>query len=631
MLYSMTLRQKPSKPSMEQVGRAKKMTYPAVRSALGIEANAPAGNIPTNSPHAVTVPGAASGWCDVVARYGSGKLSLLDILTPAIKLAFEGWPVSEVTAHSWKKHESMLLSSPNGRDLLLFDPLLNCYRAPRAGEIMTNPLIAHTFLCVGQAGCSAFYAPGNPIPDSIISVLSQAGSFLTVEDLSHHMTSGGSESTIPISYEFRGQGLLSCSNRSDCTTDARGLVVWEHAPPSAGLIALVALALFEEFERCGKIPVFSPQDFLSAAYIHAIIEAIRLAFKHAAKYVVSNFEAAQQILARRSLDRGSLLIERWAREFDPARALGKNMSGAQNARGSDTVYFSIIDSEGNGTSFVNSNYAEFGSGIVPPGTGFVLHNRGGGFSLDPRHEACLMPRQRPYHTLIPGLVTWGSTTCEFGEEEQPTAPPPIVLEAAAKARALMDTPSNVDTLSSSGATIIPDLKSQSTVPSSSRVENVSSLAEMPSQAPKTFDPTGTLHSLVGVKGGFVQPQGHLQVLLAQIVGRCNPQEALDAPRVCVGPGMPDPKFCGFDNLDRDGAFGGNWVVNVEGPLGPRGITDETVRGLRALGHDIKVCNDWDRNVFGRGQVIQVTYDQRLGRCVYAGGTDGRGDGIAMPL
>ncbi|KAJ2895937.1 hypothetical protein MKZ38_006019 [Zalerion maritima] len=606
-----------------------KMTYPAVREALGMGENDKAGNIPNDSPHAVIVPGAAAGWCDVVERFGSGKLGMAEILAPAMELAEEGFPVGEVTAYSWKKAEPLLLSTPSGRELLLRDPQTGSYRAPRPGEIFTNPTLGSTFRVLASEGKSGFYT--GRIADSIISAVQDRGGFLEHEDLEYHIrpksfsaseSSGGgsSETTTPISYTFYGQGHGLSSSPSSPGSSPQDkppprpsktpLTLWEHSPNSQGLIALISLGLFEEFERSGKIPHFSsPSDFLSTPYVHAIIEAIRIAFKEGAKYVgdpsppsnagagaqeTHSPHAAASILARRPAStppsggrdetRASPVLEKWARQFNPGGALGPDLPGAEVVGGSDTVYFNVADGEGNGISFVNSNFAEFGSGVVPPGTGFVLHNRGGAFGLDPRGHDCLFPRRRPYHTLIPAMATWGARPDPKGTTSQTQARTRTRTTAA-------PTP---------------------TEPSSPG----------PEPQPRT------LHTLLGVKGGFVQPQGHVQVLLSTLLFGLSPQQSLDFPRVCVGPGMPDPSLKGHDALDhRTGAFGSNWVVNVE-----EGMPEETIEGLVRLGHQVKVCKGWERQIFGRGQVIRVVPGKPgKGKSVFVGGSDGRGDGVALPL
>jgi gamma-glutamyltranspeptidase/glutathione hydrolase len=194
----------------------------------------------------------------------------------------------------------------------------------------------------------------------------------------------------------------------------------------------------------------------------------------------------------------------------------------------------VSDSDGNACSFINSNYGGFGTSIIPKGCGFTLQNRGANFSLDAQHPNVLTPRKRPYHTIIPGLVT-----------------------------------------------------------------NMSD---------------NSLHSVFGVMGGFMQPQGHVQVLLGQVVGGLDPQRALDAPRVCIGAGMPE----------NGGVL--DWTVNVE-----EGMGEGVVEGLKKLGHDVKSVGGMRRGLFGRGQIIRYVVDEVEKTGIWSAGSDMRGDGAAYPL
>lgn len=214
--------------------------------------------------------------------------------------------------------------------------------------------------------------------------------------------------------------------------------------------------------------------------------------------------------------------------FSPSSTNSSISHGTPAFQSTDTVYFSVTDAHGNGCSFINSTFGGFGSGIIPADCGFVLQNRGAGFSLLTDHPNVLEGGKRPYHTIIPGMLT---------------------------------------------------------------------------------DPTGSeLQAVFGVMGGFMQPQGHVQVLLNGL--RCNmsPQAALDAPRISIGsnydPGAP--------------------VVHVE-----EGISEETVRGLREKGHVVEVVKEYGRGMFGRGQVIVAGWDEEEGQRVWSAGSDPRGDGQAV--
>ncbi|GAW17938.1 hypothetical protein ANO14919_074070 [Xylariales sp. No.14919] len=516
-----------------------KCTLETIRESLGIPDGQP-GSIPMDSVHAVSVPGAPAGWCDSVARFGSGNVTMEQILTPAIELGEKGFPVSEGVAYWWDRSEPLIRrASPNGGEMLKQDPsALGGVRAPRAGEIMKNPTLAQTFRALATEGKAGFYT--GRIAEELVKVVQDLGGHLELDDLAHHLEVG-SEPVDAISLQFRGQNVAQtlrdriADPAQQATDPDLGLEVWEHPPNGQGIVALMALGILEELEKAGQIPTFGVADFNTAPYLHAIIEALRIAFADASWFVTDpNVERVPvaDLLSRAYLSaRGRAL-------FSPDRAGAVPEHGLPSPahQSSDTVYFAVSDSEGNAVSFINSNYGGFGTCIVPKGCGFTLQNRAANFSLDPsgRHPNILAPRKRPYHTIIPAAVT--------------------------------------------------NLHDDS------------------------------LHSVFGVMGGFMQPQGHVQVLLGQIVGGLNPQQALDAPRVCIGAGMPE------DGKVIDAK------VFVE-----EGISEETIEGLRKLGHDVEVLRGMARAKFGRGQIIRWTTDpieRDIG--VWSAGSDPRGDGAAYP-
>lgn len=477
----------------------------------------PPTKIPMSSVHAVTVPGAAAGWADTIAKHGSGTLSLAQILAPAIALGEDGFPVSELTAHAWALAEgSIRAASPNFAEMLKADPKGDggC-RAPRAGEIMRNANLARTFRALGEQGKEGFYR--GRVAEALVKVVQDLGGRLELADLEHHLQVG-SEPVAPISLQFHGQGL----------SDADALELWEHPPNGQGIVALMALGILQELEKQGKIPRFTPAEHNSTAYLHAVIEALRFAFADAAWFVADPAVGAGVPAAE--LISPAYLAER-AKLFDPTRASDGSVGhGSPALQSADTVYFAVADGAGNAISFINSNYGGFGTAIVPAGCGFTLQNRGANFALaPPEHPNLYAPAKRPYHTIIPGLVT-----------------------------------------------------------------NVGD---------------GSLHSVFGVMGGFMQPQGHVQTLLGQVIAGLSPQQALDAPRICIGSSMEDVDM----------------TVSVE-----EGMPAETIEGLRKLGHKVEVLTDMQRPHFGRGQIIRWTLDPVEGRGVWSAGSDQRGDGAAYP-
>lgn len=505
-----------------------KCDIPTLRADLSIPPG-DVGTIPMTSVHAVTVPGAAAGWFDTHARFGSGQVTLGEVLAPAIRLGEKGFPVSEVASYAWRHSEAEIReASPNFAEMLKKNPQgEGGYAAPKPGEIMKNPTLARTFRTLAEEGKEGFYT--GRIAEELVKVVKDLGGHLELDDLKHHLEKG-SEPVEPLSIKFQGQGLAKEGDSSN-----NGIELWEHPPNGQGIVALMALGIIQELEKQGKIPQFTSKDFNTTAYLHAIIEALRLGFTDASWYVT---DPNVQPVPVAGMLHPDYLASR-AKLFEPSKASDPVEHGQPGdfvspaLQSSDTVYFTVTDKDGNAASFINSNYGGFGTCIIPKGCGFTLQNRGANFSLDEKHPNRLEPRKRPYHTIIPGMAT--------------------------------------------------------------------NLAD------------GSLHSTFGVMGGFMQPQGHVQVLLGQVVGGLNPQQALDAPRICIGAGMPENGTV----LD--------WTVNVE-----EGMPQETVDGLRKLGHKVEVVTGAKRGLFGRGQIIRYTVDPVDGTPLWSAGSDMRADGAAYP-
>ncbi|TQS32115.1 hypothetical protein Golomagni_07579, partial [Golovinomyces magnicellulatus] len=279
-------------------------TLDQIRGDLGLKAG-DAGEIPISSVHSATVPGAPAGWVDTIERFGSGKLDMAKVLAPAIKLGENGFPVSEITASSWAVAEPAIRkASPNFAEMLKKDPAGDGgVRAPRAGELMKNPTLAKTFRTLAEQGKKGFYT--GRIAEEIVKVCKDLGGHIELEDLQHHLDAG-SEPVEPISLKFNGQGL----------SDKDGVELWEHPPNGQGIIALMALGIIQELEKQGKIPTFKPDDFNSAPYLHAIIEALRLGFADGSWYIadpnVTKVPAAGMISQEYLAERAKL--------FDPSKA-----------------------------------------------------------------------------------------------------------------------------------------------------------------------------------------------------------------------------------------------------------------------------------------------------------------------
>ena len=436
--------------------------------------------LPRFHPFTVTVPGACACWADTVAAWG--RLSLAEVLAPAIELAQNGFPVAPLTATFWQNGaEHQLSQSPNGHELTIDG------RGPNPGEIFRNPNLAKTLHLVAEGGKDAFYR--GPIAEAIVEVLHEMGGVMQLQDLYEHQ----SEFIEPIS------------------TDYRGVRVWECPPNGQGLAALLALNILEGFD-------LSPIGQTTAERYHLLIEAMRIAFTDTRHYVADprfNDIPIQDLLSKSYAEHRRRLI-------DPKRANPEIRFGVPYA-GTDTVYFSVVDAEGNACSFINSNYMGFGTGIVPKGFGFTLQNRGHNFSLDPSHANALAPGKRPYHTIIPAMAT--------------------------------------------------------------RVDD------------------NSLFASFGVMGGFMQPQGHMQVVVALVDDGLDPQEALNRPRFHIEP----------DRLTS--------AVSIESEVPLR-----TISQLSDMGHEIKTVGGLQRALFGRGQII--LRNRQSG--VLCGGSDPRADGCAIP-
>ncbi|KAI9719044.1 MAG: hypothetical protein M1812_003674 [Candelaria pacifica] len=505
-------------------------TLDRVRDKLGMKPGQP-GRIPMTSVHSVTTPGAAAGWVDTVAKFGSGKVTLEQILAPAIQLGEEGFPVSELSSTFWQAGEQIIRNaSPNYAELLKPDPRAKdgC-RAPKPGELFRNKNLAKTFGLLAKHGKKGFYE--GEVAEALVKVVQDLGGELTLDDLKYHCDTG-SEEVEPISIIYSGQNVHEAHRNfkddgQDHGAEGNGIQVWECPPNGQGIVALMALGILEELEKTGKIKTFSENEHNSAEYLHAIIESLRIAFADANWFVTDpNVEKVPtaELLSR------SYLASR-AALFSPTKASDLIPHGSPAHSHSDTVYFAVTDSQGNGMSFINSNYGGFGSAIIPGGCGFTLQNRGANFGLEAGHPNVLAPRKRPYHTIIPSLLT---------------------------------NPSD-----------------------------------------------GSLHTVYGVMGGFMQPQGHVQVLLNMLAFKLNPQAALDAPRICIGAGTPETGKV----LDK--------TVYLE-----EGISEDVADRLTGMGHEVEIVKGWQRGAFGRGQVIRVHREEE--RWIFSAGSDPRGDGGAVP-
>lgn len=419
----------------------------------------------------VTVPGAPAAWAELSERFG--KLPLTQVLEPAIRLAREGYAVQPTTAHLWSRAYRKFKEAFQGSE---FDEWFRVFapqgRAPRAGEVWKSEDHAKTLEEIAATKAESFYR--GKLADAIDNASRAQGGYLRKEDLAAYHP----EWVEPIS------------------TTYKGYQVCEIPPNGHGITALMALNIFEQLKCKSRDDVDT---------MHNMMEAMKLAFEDAREHVADprymkvTFD---QLLSKDYAKKRASLIGDEA--ITPA-------PGQPDCGG--TVYLCAADGEGNMISYIQSNYMGFGSGIVVPGTGIALHNRGNNFYLKPGHPNCVEGGKKPYHTIIPGF------------------------------------------LMKDGKAVGP----------------------------------------FGVMGGFMQPQGHMQVITNTIDFGLNPQDALDAPRWMWSEGK---------------------TIHVEASF-PSAMAQE----LEARGHKIVVENGPLQ--FGRGEIIWRTEYGTL-----CGATESRCDGCA---
>lgn len=312
----------------------------------------------------VTVPGAAACWCDTIQLFGSQKLSLQDVLSGAVELAQKGFPVAPVAAYHWGRWVAEAQAA--GRDLS--PDLLIQGQAPRAGQVFRNQALAQTLRELGDCGKSAFYE--GRVAAAIVDTISEHGGVMTLDDLRKHR----SEVISPINFQYKG------------------VTLWEPPPNGQGLAALLLLNILDNFP-------LKAMGHNSSDYIHVLTEAVRLAQTDVLRYLGDPDHVTVPVEA--------LLDKSYGRARGQSISLDRVMEVVKPGleTGSDTVYFCVMDSQGNACSFVNSNYMGFGTGLVPRDCGFPLQNRGANFSLRRGHPNCIAGGKRPYHTIISALLT----------------------------------------------------------------------------------------------------------------------------------------------------------------------------------------------------------------------------------
>jgi gamma-glutamyltranspeptidase/glutathione hydrolase len=319
--------------------------------------------VPSFGPLPLTVPGAVDGWFALHERFG--KLPMKTVLAPAIDYAENGHPVAPVIAGYWARAPLRHGQFPGFAEQFLIDG-----RPPKAGEVWKNPNLARTYRKLASEGRKGYYE--GEIPRTIEAYIREQGGFLAAADFAAH----------------RGNWVDPVS------TNYRGFDVWEIPPNGQGIAALQILNLLEAFDLRGY-------GFGSPMHVHLFVEAKKLAFEDRARWYADPEFSAIPV--------ESLISKEYAAErrqkLDMGRAAQSVEAGNPALQQGDTIYLTTADKDGMMVSLIQSNYRGMGSGMVPPGLGFMLQNRGEQFVLKEGHPNSYAPGKRPFHTIIPAFIT----------------------------------------------------------------------------------------------------------------------------------------------------------------------------------------------------------------------------------
>ena len=317
--------------------------------------------IPAYGPLPISVPGCVDGWFEMHDKFG--EITIQEVLDPAIKYAEDGFPVTELVAYYMEVADKNFNKYPNFKETYYVNE-----STPKKGEIFKNPDLANTFKLIAKKGRKGFYE--GKVAQTISEFVIEQGGFLSYEDLENH----SSEWIEPVSTNYRGYDI------------------WELPPNGQGIAALQILNLLEKFD-------IKSMGFGSAEYIHYFTEAKKIAFADRAKYYADmefNNIPVDYLISKEYADKRRS-------EINPTQA-AKKVSAGEIENG-DTIYLTTADSQGNMVSLIQSNYRGMGSGMVPPGLGFMLQDRGELFSLEENHFNVYAPEKRPFHTIIPAFIT----------------------------------------------------------------------------------------------------------------------------------------------------------------------------------------------------------------------------------
>ena len=318
--------------------------------------------IPIFGPLPVSVPGTVDGWFALHGRFG--KLSMPQLLQPAIRYAREGFPVSDVISFYWQRNVRSLIKYPGIREQFTRDG-----EGPKKGQMWTNANLAATYEAIARGGRDAFYK--GEIARRIADYMKRQGGYLAYDDLAEHR----GEWVEPVSINYRGYD------------------VWELPPNGQGIAALQALNILEGFD-------LAKAGFGSAEHVHWVVESLKLAFADRARLYADpdHFKTpVAQLLDKSYAAKRRKLI-------DSERA-AQRVEAGMSLKGSDTIYLTTADAEGNMVSLIQSNYVGMGSGMAPESLGFILQDRGQQFSLEAGHPNVYAPGKRPFHTIIPAFIT----------------------------------------------------------------------------------------------------------------------------------------------------------------------------------------------------------------------------------
>ncbi len=347
-------------------GLSPKGLTPAHLASKGVK------TMPTVGIDSVTVPGAVDGWAKMHARYG--KLPWKDLFSDAIHYAEQGFPVTEVIREVWALPTSVSKLKPHSESTRVYLP---GGRAPAVGELFRNPDLGHAYRLIAVGGRDAFYK--GEIADAILATSKKLGGTMTAADLA----ATSAEWVRPISTDYRGWRVL------------------ELPPSTQGIAALEML----------NIMALQPASLLgprSPAEVHKRIESMKLAYADLRKYDADPHSYDVPV--------NQLLSPEWARQR--AALIEPNTANCGVAAGKikqgDTTYLTVVDRDGNMASWIESVAHAFGSGITVEGMGFLLHNRGWGFTLDPSDPDVLAGGKRPFHTIIPAFMEKGTQRIGFG-------------------------------------------------------------------------------------------------------------------------------------------------------------------------------------------------------------------------